>query len=301
MAPASHFAARPIELAIVAHGSASLSVSELAVVRERSIGRFAHILRPQLLKHSDEQTLAAAVALDRALGNVQLQEREIDFGPWSVVSATRYLGRSAFATVIDRYKCDGPWGVSVQVIPHTSPHALASTLSMALGSHGPCLGAGAAPGKELQALLTAVTLVKRSQAAGAWLVLSGWAYESAGPSGILDGRCEGVVLALTETGSATVREVRAIGRLVVSPGGLAHDQEQPGDLAVGDLANWLSACQSDRAAAATLSRDGMTVELEFFGVRRAAARPPAPHFQKRPHAETGLGEAGSQSHRLLPP
>src|SRR5690348_4191012 len=139
------------ELAVLAHGAARLSVSELAQLRQQSIERFSAQLRPQLLKHSDEQTLAAAVALDRAVGQMPWCETYAD---WAVVSATQYLGRAAFAAVIAKYKVDGPWGVSVQVIPHTSPHALASTISMGLASHGPCIGAGTAPGEESRALLT---------------------------------------------------------------------------------------------------------------------------------------------------
>jgi hypothetical protein len=160
-----------VELAILAKGTASLAAPELAAIRQQSLDRFPTPLRPQFLKHSDDQTLAALTALTRAIDAHGVAGR---FHDWAIVSSTRNLGRSAFAAVIDKYQIEGPWGVSVQVIPHTAPHAVAGTVSLALGSHGPAIGAGAARGEESQALLTAATLLQVPDIGGAWILLTGW-------------------------------------------------------------------------------------------------------------------------------
>lgn len=167
-----------LRLAIVAHGAAALTSRELAALRQPANERLAprfHKLKPQFLKHSEEQTLAALAAASVALGHFELVD---DFSLWVVVSSTRYLARSAFAAVIDKYQVDGPWGVSVQAIPHGTPHAVASTLSLALGIHGPCIGAGAAVGDESQSLLSAAGLLQDPRRPGAWLIFSAWSSES---------------------------------------------------------------------------------------------------------------------------
>ncbi|HEV3340289.1 MAG TPA: hypothetical protein VG125_08025 [Pirellulales bacterium] len=165
---------RAVELAILAKGTASLTAPELAAVRQQPLDRLPTPLRPQFLRHSDDQTLAALTALTRAIDAYGVAD---NFHDWAIVSSTRYLGRAAFAAVIDKYQIDGPWGVSVQVIPHTAPHAVAGTVSLALGSHGPSLGAGAARGEESQALATAAALLRTPDLSGAWILLTGWSTE----------------------------------------------------------------------------------------------------------------------------
>ncbi|HQU42972.1 MAG TPA: hypothetical protein PK867_09175, partial [Pirellulales bacterium] len=229
------------ELTVFAYGAARLSIAELADLRQRSIERFSAQLRPQLLKHSDEQTLAAAAALDRAVGQMPWCE---SFADWAVVSATQYLGRTAFAAVIAKYKNDGPWGVSVQVIPHTSPHALASTLSLALASHGPCIGAGTAPGEERHALLTAATLLERPEVAGVWVVFSGWSHGSAnrcaddshgGPC------CLAAVLAVGRNRSAASQSANTVGRIDIRAAAGHAKPSGAGHPAPANLTEWLTA------------------------------------------------------------
>lgn len=164
-----------MELAILAKGTASLTVAESAAIRQQSLEQFATPLRPAFLKHSDEQTLAALTAVSRAIDEYGMSD---DFGDWAIISSTRYLGRAAFAAVIEKYQVDGPWGVSVQVIPHSAPHSVAGTVSLALHSHGPSIGVGAARGEEPQALLSTATLLSRPGIGGAWILMTGWLGES---------------------------------------------------------------------------------------------------------------------------
>ena len=140
--------------------------------------------------------MAALVAASAALDQHGLV---IDFDQWAIVSSTRYLAREAFAAVIDKYQVDGPWGVSVQAIPHGTPHAAASTLSMALGVHGPCIGVGVAAGDESQALLSAAGLLQNPRWIGAWLLFSAWSSRPSlqfGSDATADSTCIAAALAV---------------------------------------------------------------------------------------------------------
>lgn len=223
---------RAVELTVVANGTASLTFAELAAMRQQPIEKFAAVLRPQLLKHSDEQTLSALAALSNALDHVSVAG---DFREWAIVSSTRYLGRAAFAAVIDKYRLDGPWGVSVQVIPHTTPHAVAGTASLALRSHAPSIGAGAADGEETQALLATAALLQRPEIAGAWILLTGWSPQSAvDVAGSLSPpKCIAAALAVVNARSELSAVYGSLGRIeievssdIVAP--MAANADAPG-------------------------------------------------------------------------
>lgn len=195
--------AKAIELSIVASGSARLTVSEMAAIRKDSLPGFPTRLSPQLLRYSDEQTLAALVAVSSALKSISLASK--NFADWAIVSSSRNLGRSAFAKVIDKYRSEGPWGVSVQVIPHCTAHAVAGTISLALESHGPCVGAGGGADGGIEALMSAASVLKQSDWCGAWIVVSAWspepALDSAGQA-ISDSICSAAAIAVTRQPSA---------------------------------------------------------------------------------------------------
>lgn len=259
-------AATSFDLAILAGGRANLSLADIAAARQTVAGKFSAALKPQLLKHSDPQTLSAIEALSAATHQLGCSQ-DIDLGggfaDWAIISATQYLGRSAFAAVIEKYQIDGPWGVSVQVIPHTSPHAVASTLSLALASHGPCIGVGAAPGEEPQALLTAATLLERPEIPGAWLVLSGWLQEQATDDACqpaVEGRCRAVALAVVCGRSAAVAS--AIGRITfrVDPTASSGDS--------ANLLTWLMNAIRDRESTHRTSSGNVRIAVEWFGAPR---------------------------------
>jgi len=166
-----------LELPIIARGSARLTLAELAATRKEPPACFSAKLTPQLLKHSDEQTLASLVALYAAIADFGMAAE--DFGPWGVVSLSRSLGRGAFAAVMDKYRIDGAWGVSVQVIPHRTPHAVSGTISLGLGMHGPAIGANGGPDGDATALLVLPGLFAERHWRGVWLVCSEWSPELA--------------------------------------------------------------------------------------------------------------------------
>lgn len=212
-----------LRLAIIAHGAAALTSRDFAALRQPAderLGPRFHKLKPQFLKHSEEQTLAALVAASSALDHVEPAD---DFSLWAVVSSTRYLARSAFAAVIDKYQIDGPWGVSVQAIPHGTPHAVASTLSLALGIYGPCIGAGAAAGDESQSLLSAAGLLQDPRRPGAWLIFSAWSSESP-TEGIgqhaADGVCLAAALAVVNPALHAPAKAQVLGQIEFSSSGV---------------------------------------------------------------------------------
>jgi len=167
---------KPFELAIVARSTARLTLAELASLRKQPPASFAPKLSPLFLKHSDEQTLAAMAALHQARVDFGLDS--VDFGPWAIVSISRYMGRAAFATLRDRYSVDGAWGVSVQVIPHRTMHSVSGTISLGLGIHGPAIGVNGGIDADNTGLLSLACIMSRGAWQGVWLVCSHWSPEA---------------------------------------------------------------------------------------------------------------------------
>jgi hypothetical protein len=204
---------QPLELAIVAHGTASLTPAEMDAMRGVPLSGLPATLVPQLLKHSDEQTLASLIALRRGLAGSALEGT--DFDRWGVVSSSRYLGRSPFAAVLDKYKIDGPWGVSVQVIPHRMPHSVPGTMNLALLNHGPSISVGGGPDDQTSTLLSMAGLLRKGRFAGVWLVVSGWWPEltiEINGTPTSDSKCSAAVLAVVPSPSPA-----ALGAIRFSP------------------------------------------------------------------------------------
>jgi hypothetical protein len=216
---------KPVELSIIAGATARLTMPELAAIRKESFDTFPKRLSPQLLRHSDDQTLAALVAVSEATKSANL--RNHGFQDWVIVSSSRNLGRSAFAAVIDKYRSEGPWGVSVQVIPHCTAHAVAGTISLALESHGPCIGAGGDTDGEVEALFSTACILRNSDWHGAWIVFSCWLPEleidsSGRPTA--DSTCFAAAVAVTRQWSPD-----SLGQICFDAPGAYNDL--PGDLA----------------------------------------------------------------------
>jgi hypothetical protein len=250
---------RPVELSIVACGAARLTMPELAAIRKESLPNLPARLSPQLLRHSDEQTLAALVALSEATKNISMASK--DFSDWAIVSSSRNLGRSAFAAVVDKYRSDGPWGVSVQVIPHCTAHAVAGTLSLALGSHGPCIGAGDG---ELSGVLSAACVLRQPVWCGAWIVFSAWLPEltidrTGRPTS--DSICSAAAIAVTRRPSAC-----SLGRIRVTatqaPKLPTHGAAQ-GEASSARFLEFLSDDNGDRRAWSSSVTNNVRIEVEL--------------------------------------
>jgi hypothetical protein len=182
---------------VVAWSCVRYSLDEIERIRKKPSSDFPAVVTPAFFKHSDEQTIASVGAIVRAIHDFEMP---IDgFQSWSIAAAPRFMGRTALAAGMHRYEVDGPWGTSVQAVPHRSQHSVASTLSLMLGTHGPCIGAGSGHGSDTEVLLTAVSLLDDEHSEGTWLVMSGFDPEleidRAGKP-IADTSCVAVALAL---------------------------------------------------------------------------------------------------------
>lgn len=166
-----------------------------------------------LLRHTDEQTLTSLAATDLVVK--QLKNRSSDFGGWGVVCSSRYLGRTSFADSLVKFAAEGPWNVSVQVVPNRSLHAPASMIGLALGCHGPCVGVGGGLDGEPDAWITAITLLDRGNLPGVFLIFAGWEPdEHIDVSGkpLIESRCTSLILALEPPGSASEIARLKLGR-----------------------------------------------------------------------------------------
>jgi hypothetical protein len=135
-----------------------------------------------LLKHADEQTVAALAAVFHAIADHGLSADA--FRDWGVLAAARFVARPTMAAALERFLAEGAWGVSPHLIPHRSLHALSGTVSQVLKIQGPNFGVGGGPGCEAEALLTAAAMLRCQRLPGVWAVLTGLEPDAApGPNG----------------------------------------------------------------------------------------------------------------------
>ncbi len=216
-----------LDLGILAYGHAALSIDQCKDVRKSADSRFG--LSPLLLKHSDEQALAALVAVFQAIEQSPLPSDH--FADWAIVSCARFLGRAAFARVLEKFKTDGAWGVSVHVIPHCTAHGVAGTVSMAIKNHGPSIGIGGGQDSEDNALLAMASIFESGACPGAWMVLSGWSPElqiAECGAPISDSKCHAIALAISpqELG-ASLGQLQICGISATNAALAADDRTSP--------------------------------------------------------------------------
>jgi hypothetical protein len=157
---------------ITAHHIASWRADQFPLLRQRPGADDAARLPANLLKHSDEQTIAALAAVLRAIADFRMP---LDFfADWGIVSAPCFLGRSALANALDQFAVDGPWGISPHLIPHRSQHAVSGTISLALNIRGPNFGAGGGSDGPTEGLLSAAALLAENSIPGVWVTVTGW-------------------------------------------------------------------------------------------------------------------------------
>ena len=184
-----------IDSAVTAFKALRISFEEANALRKQSKA-LPGDLGNSSLRHADEQTLTALAAVREAWTQYETLP---DFDRWGVVCSSRYLGRSAFADSLTKFAAEGPWNVSVQVVPNRSLHSPASMIGLGLGCHGPCVGVGGGLDGETDAWLTAMTLLQEKKLPGILLVFTGW---DADEKVDLEGRqlnqpqCTSLVLAL---------------------------------------------------------------------------------------------------------
>lgn len=150
------------------------------------------------LKHADDQTVLGLMAVAAALE--PRSGRPDSFASWGVIAAANLFGRVGIARTIQRYRQEGAWGVSPNLIPHQSLHAISGTISQALKIYGPNFGIGGGPNAMPDAFLIAGAMMMDRQLPGLWLVLTGYETEwIPAPQGDNPPApaCQAVALALT--------------------------------------------------------------------------------------------------------
>lgn len=192
-----------LECNIAAFGIADLGEEQWTAIRKSPEAQVSMSLAPSVARHCDEQTLASLFAVGDAMRRMALTPKA--FSEWGIVCSSRYLGRSFFSQSLAKFDREGPWSTSIQVVPHRSLHSPSSTLSLALGSHGPNIGVGGGVDGEGQALLAATSLLDSSKLPGVWLVLAGWTPElniDGDGRPLEEARCHAIALALQSTSQA---------------------------------------------------------------------------------------------------
>ena len=157
----------------------------------------APALPPRFLRHCDEHTVVGVRAVLEAIAALPDPSQPLD--RYGVIGAPRLAGRITGAQTLVQAAEAGGIAVSPHVVPQCSLHALASAVSVALGMHGPNLGASGGPEALSEGLYTAVSLANASGCDGLWLVLTEWdeapALDTSGRP-INDPLCRAVALAL---------------------------------------------------------------------------------------------------------
>lgn len=126
----------------------------------------------------------------------------IDFAAWGVIAAPIFFGRGGNAGALRRYADEGVWGISPQMVPQLSHHALPGTISMALKLHGPNYAIGNGPEAIGEGIMLAATMLSEGRLPGLWLVMTRYSPEyipnddTAG-SASNHAMGEGIALALT--------------------------------------------------------------------------------------------------------
>ena len=162
---------RTLECEVTGYSALRFTPEDVNALRKKS-HELPGDLGNSLLRHTDEQTLAALAAVKDA--TQQFPQSTPDYRDWGVVCSSRYLGRTAFAQSLVKFAAEGPWNVSVQVVPNRSLHSPASMVGLALGCHGPCVGVGGGLDGETDAWITATSLLESPSVAGMWMIFCGW-------------------------------------------------------------------------------------------------------------------------------
>ncbi len=150
------------------------SAEVIAQWRRQAICVGMEKLPASLLKHAEDPTVAGVWTVLAALERQGWRERP--FADWGVIAAPNLCGRITNALAMDRFRKEGPWGISPHLIPHQSLHAMSGTISQALKIYGPNFGVNGGPNAGPDAFLIAAAMIADGSLPGLWLVMTG--YES---------------------------------------------------------------------------------------------------------------------------
>jgi hypothetical protein len=263
----SRLDSNPVELSIVASGSARLTMRELAAIRAQSLPNLPARFSSQLVRNSDAATFAALVALSNATKSIAMASK--DFRNWAIVSSSQSSGGGggALSDLSGNFQGDWPWRVSAEAAAHRTAHAVADTIRTAIGSHGPCIGARDG---ELSALFSAASVLRQPGWCGAWVVFTTGLPELTSGTALRrnsDSVCLAAALAVTRHPSSC-----ALGRIrIASPPPVDWQSwdESGDDMPLLSATEFLSDEQSGRRTWSSPATASLRVDIELArGVRR---------------------------------
>ena len=162
---------KAIEAQVLSWGTVRAWPEQLATWRKQPDPMPPEPVTPSTLKHSEEQSVAALWAVCEAIAGIE--PKGTRFTDWGVIAAPRFCGRTANAVSSQRFLKEGAWGVSPNVIPHQSMHAVSGTISQILKIHGPNFGVGNGWSSTSEGWLLAATMLSEGYLPGLWFVLTG--------------------------------------------------------------------------------------------------------------------------------
>ena len=215
------------ECAILGFGEARATLDEIAHLRKDPGPGRPKALEHQLLKHADEQTVLALVAMMRAVTALP----NVHFGEWGVVAAPRWPGRFGTATALERYQADGARGVSPMAIPNVCLHSMSATISLAFTMRGPNFGVGGGLAAVTDGLLTGLGVQLEQRPPGTWVIFTEWDSEPNQEHGAPHARA--LALAIGPAGELPTARRLLVQPLIHSPMNLAYPR-------LAGLADYLS-------------------------------------------------------------
>jgi hypothetical protein len=156
--------------AVVAAGSAAVRLAACGPLRKSPPTYPGVELSGHFLKHADEQTIVALLALRRATDRYGIDPR--DLADWGVIAAPRYIGRLTGASVLYKFPRGGTSAVAPHIVAQCSLHSVSGAASIALGMRGPNVGVGGGQWAIGDGVAAALTLFETAQVPGVWLLLS---------------------------------------------------------------------------------------------------------------------------------
>ena len=250
---------------VASHAHVEATLAEIPGLRDQSVPEGMPALPPRFLRHSDEQTVVGIRAVLAAIA--AHPEPRVKFTAYGVVAAACQSGRIATAQSLAMLRTAGGVAVSPHIVPQCSLHSLAGAVSVALGMHGPNIGASGGQHAVSEGLFTSLSLLAADASLpGIWLVVSGWTEEpsldatgkpdctppQAGRSGPI---CRALAVALTADADAGANAGSSLRLTLHMPSAIrvarpaAHDRTAADEildfargLAAGPAASWSHAC-----------------------------------------------------------
>lgn len=229
--------------AVVGAASAAARLSECGPLRKSPPSYPGVELSGHFLKHADEQTIVALLAIRKATDRYGIDPRQL--AGWGIIAAPRYIGRLTGANVLYKFPRGGTSAVAPHIVAQCSLHSVSGAASIALGMHGPNLGVGGGDWAIADGLTAALTLFETARVPGLWLLLTEFDAE---PMPDEEGRplndptCHAVALAL-------VPGVAGDSQLTLRPGShsksLRADYPEP---TVAEIAACIEAADRGRPA-----------------------------------------------------